>query len=77
MRKSLIMFAILASLLLFVACQPEQEVVKEELTVEEPIETLTDVDGDAFAEIEELDISDLEELENMDEELKELEGLEI
>ena len=74
MRKGLI-FAVLVSLLLLIACQPKAP--PQEVVVVEPVETLTIVDGDAFEGFEELDVSDLEELEKMDEELKELEGLEI
>ena len=74
MRKGLI-FVVLVSLLLFVACVPKEEVKAPPVAVE--YAEIEAVNGEDLAEIDAFDVGDLDELDTLDEDLKELETLDI
>ena len=90
MRKSLVLFAVLAALLLLVACQPkvekkqvektsldsQQNAVEDQQAQAENFKAL-EVDSEVDSDVDDLNISDLDEFDDLDKDFEELEGLDI
>ncbi|RLE45391.1 hypothetical protein DRJ25_05735 [Candidatus Woesearchaeota archaeon] len=90
MRKSLVLFSVLAALLLLVACQPkvekkqvektsldsQQNAVEDQQAQAENFKAL-EVDSEVDSDVDDLNISDLDEFDDLDKDFEELEGLDI
>ena len=90
MRKSLVLFAVLAALLLLVACQlkvekkqvektsldSQQNAVEDQQAQAENFKAL-EVDSEVDSDVDDLNISDLDEFDDLDKDFEELEGLDI
>ena len=75
MRKSLGFIVLVSLLLLLAACQPKAAPEKE--VVAEEVDTAAELDGEAFADIEDFNIEELDELDNLEAELEDLENLDF
>ena len=88
MRKSLVLFAVLAALLLLVACQLKVEKKQVEKTSLDSQQNAVEdqqaenfkaleVDSEVDSDVDDLNISDLDEFDDLDKDFEELEGLDI
>ncbi len=76
MKKSLGFIVLVSLLLLVAACQPKTAPEKEIIVTGE-VDTTADLDGEAFAEVDDIDLTELDELDNLEAELDDLENLDF